>query len=122
MVQETMVKAENLKVKLNAYIAQMKLFESMIKEKYNAILNARIKRDTIKNDAMRSRTKFRFYLNQKFELLLNNKDLRREADKQKIESVQIRKEFEKATNTDDEMAINYRVRTEVFIFHEYIYC
>ncbi|CAL8144165.1 unnamed protein product [Orchesella dallaii] len=95
----------------------------MIKEKYYVILNARIKRDTIKNDAMRSRTKFRFYRNQKFELLLNNKTLRREADKQKTESVQIRKEFEKATNTADEMAISYRVRTEeVCTFHEYIYC
>lgn len=95
----------------------------MTKEKYYIVLNARIKRDSIKNDAMRSRQKFRFYRNQKVELLLNNKTLRREADKQRGESVVIRKEFEKATNAADEFAISYRIRMEeICTFQEYIYC
>jgi len=55
--------------------------------------------------------------------LLNNKTLRREAEKQKQESIVIRKEFEKSTNAADEYAISYRIRMEeICTFHEYIYC
>lgn len=94
----------------------------MTKEKYYIILNARIKRDSIKNDAMRSRQKFRFYRNQKMEVLLNNKTLRREAERQKHESIIIRKEFDRATNAADDFAISYRIRMEeICTFHESIY-
>lgn len=120
---ETKTKIEDLGNKLTAYISQTQLFESMAKEKYYVILNARITRDSIKNDAMRSRQKFRFLRTQKLELLLNNKTLRREAEKQKLESIKIRKEFERSTNTADDLAIKYRIRMEeICTFHEYIYC
>lgn len=123
LYQETKAKTEDLENKLNAYITQTQLFESMTKEKYFTLLNARIKRDSIKNDAMRSRNKFRFSRKQKLELLLNNKVLRREQERQKLESVKIRKEFEKSTSEADERAIKYRIRIEeVCTFHEYIYC
>lgn len=123
VLQDTKMKIEDVTNKLNAYITQTQLFESMTKEKYYIILNARIKRDSIKSDAMRSRQKFRFYRDQKLELLLNTKTLRREAERQKHESVGIRKAFERATNIADDLAIKYRIRMEeICTFHEFIYC
>lgn len=93
-----------------------------LKDQHYLILNARLGRDSVRNDTLRSRDKFRYHRSEKDELLLCNKTLRRELLRQKQDVAKIRKQFETALMETNNTALNVRERIEeICTFTEYIH-
>lgn len=98
------------------------IFCREIKDQHYHILNARLARDSVRNDSIRSRDKFRYHRNQKDELLLGNKTLRRDLVRQKVDIAKIRKQFEDALIASSNIAMSVRERLEeICTFMEYIH-
>jgi len=93
-------------------VAEIKAKEQQLGEIYYVTLNEILTRDSERNAALRNRDKFRAHRIERSELLIDTKTLRREIDKQKLEVVQIRRQYEKNHSGSCKRAIKVRERTE----------